>query len=249
MPLILPHGFLGQDLGEPMRAVVFNGSTYIGRSTGSWSTFLSSTFTASFWIRFRTSSTNTQEIYSHAVSNIEMLNFYRASGHGGGITFLGRNSNPSTTMDMYTSTSFNNDTDWHHILVARSGSTDHCYVDGVADTLNGLNTSGSIYWFNGQEFHMGTNANHSNILNAELGDFWLASSYLDITNSAIREQFIKNGRPMWLGDTGVISGATPRQYNTARYGNYLTNLGVGNNWSVESGSLSYVETPLRYANV
>jgi len=232
-----------------MRAVVFNGSTYIGRSTGGWTTFTSTSLLCSFWIRFRTAGTGLQEIYSHALSNIELVNIFRSSSSSGSMRFLGRTSSATTTLDQETLTAFT-DTNWHHVLFRRVTGSSTCYIDGSSAILIGSSGTSSIYWPNTDEFHMGTNSAHTGVLNAELADFWLSSSAstLDISQQSIRELFIKDGKPVPLGN-GIINGVTPRAYHTAANNNWMTNLGDGNNWSsVESGSLSYVETPIKYAS-
>lgn len=138
---------------------------------------------------------------------------------------------------------------WHHVLIAwDSASSSNCkvYVDG-ADATNGTPTANNtnIDYTRGS-WNIGARGDGTVKLNADIAELWFATSWLDITVTANREKFAKNGRPVSLGaDGSKPTGSTPIVYMKGEASAWGTNYGSGGDFTV-NGALADSATKPSY---
>jgi len=226
-------------------AVAFNSNPYLTKGspwTGGAST---STAIISFWIKMIGGNGTLQYIFTDQELLTWVTWITRTTGNK--IRFILQNtSGTSQGADITSATSITADSTWHHILLARNGSTLYLYIDGVSDsyTTSYLTsaTTGST-----RTPIIGARNGPTGLLNADLFDFYInINEYLDISVQSNREKFILNGKPVSLGTSGELpTGTSPIAFhhvdNNGSATDFATNLGTGGNMTV-NGTLNLSAT-------
>lgn len=139
---------------------------------------------------------------------------------------------------------------WRHILAswdASDASKCKLYCDGIDLTDLYARANQTITYALGNDWSFGSDWGGTNQINADMAEFWFdTAQWLDLTSSANREKFAKNGRPMTLGSDGSKpTGIAPKIYFKGPASNWGSNAGTGGNFSV-TGALTDASTKPSY---
>lgn len=247
MPVLIPYnnlGSLGRRSGIPMIAAKFNGSTGYERLSAFSGVSNSASFTMSCWIKYLPDGDEIlQQIFVIRSTNILYFDFFQTPDE---YVIAYRNSLGSiiNLIEFQPATS---EAGWHHILFSRIGNNawwlyinDFLVWDGSASNA-AVNFTASL-----SNFGIWEDA----LLYAEVADFWLSTTGIDLSIKANREKFYKNGNPVFLGSNGQLpTGNAPFLFFDAKYESWGTNRGTGGNMNLMSGMdpPTYVESGLFYA--
>lgn len=238
MPLFYPHGFRGLTPGVP--TVRFNGSTWLTR--GAMGVPDTPDFGFSVWVKFNGGDGTTQQIYMCRRGTLNGWDLWRASSNA--LRFQLRWSVVGTLIADYTFGSITVASGWTHILGVRFGGNAHrWYINGTAVVSDTASTN--FFDSVGASWLLAINQDFDVPFNGDMADlrFWQGDvpNFLD---SSIREQVIRNGRPVRPTPNGAVGGIQPIVYLTAKSRQFNVNLGsitTNGDFTVSSGTLSYLE--------
>lgn len=137
--------------------------------------------------------------------------------------------------------------EWNHVLIAfdlTNSSNRGFYINGEAVTVSPWITyTNAVIAY--EQLPANTNAIGANAhqsysvkLNGDLADVYFDTVYQDITDSAVREKFIRNGRPVKRDSDGGYLGANiPKVWLSGRTDDWHTNKGTGGGFT-ENGTLT-----------
>jgi hypothetical protein len=159
-------------------------------------------------------------------------------GHQGRlqIYFTGANNlgfsftNGAGTSCTYSATSPTSELVWHHLIISINTDISACflYIDNVS--IGGVSRSGSgSLTFTQGNWGIGAVEDGGNIFQGMLAEFYFApNQYLTISTQNIREKFIKNNQPVYLGSDGSLpTGSPPLLYFNGLGSNFAVNKGIG----------------------
>ena len=228
--------------GGPYRAIsTYWDGTCTAIKSGAFSgTGATSVCTQSFWIRF-IGGDGSQQFMSEGLNS---NSFNRGAATANWTCDFGQQASCTSS-----GTSFNVAYGWQHVIFTATGTGtgNACalYIDGVDQTY-GANIGGGTLDF---DIDNATNTICRRYYSAAVGvgdyevcDLWKDSAYFDLSDSSNLEKFIKDGKPVDLGDDGSgPTGSSPVWYQSVREGesaaDFMTNKGTGGDLTL-TGTLS-----------
>jgi hypothetical protein len=224
------------------KAVAFNNSPYLTKGSAWTGGASTSTAIISFWIKMTGGDGVLQYIFTDQELTTWVTWITRTTGNKIRFT-LQNTSGGAQGADITSATSITADGDWHHVLLARNGSTLYLYIDGSSDSYStSYLTSDTTGWTRSPIIAARTGP--TGVLRADLFDFYIhIEAYLDISNSTNREKFRDDsGKPVYLGANGELpTGSTPIAFHhvdeNGSASDFVTNLGTGGGMTL-NGTLS-----------
>lgn len=237
--MIFPGAVIG---GYSAKGVTFDGTNdYL--SLGSEPTGLSNTKIGllSFWVKGASSGITSLVLYGGSIR-------FQVRFVGNPLGIVGADASGSINLSLQSTVDVL-DGSWHHCLAAwdtETAENNKIYIDGV-DRTNIVSRANSNIDYTFGSFYSGASSSGGNKLNADVADLWWAhNQWLDITSSANREKFAKNGRPVNLGSDGSTpTGTAPIIYFKGPASNWGTNAGTGGNFTV-NGAFTDASTKPSY---
>jgi hypothetical protein len=221
--------------GYTANPVNFNGTTYLLREGGLTGAVDGPNATVSFW--FRRLATGVAHNFINAQGNVRFFFGVQATN----VPRI-RMRNVSNVNIVEVDFPAVTDSNWHHIMFARTTGAAHAYLDGVVDTVD-LNTADSIDWTL-TNWSIGAQVDGLVPLDGDLADVWVDDVYIDLSQAANRAKFFLGGGPVNLGTDGSTpTGSAPLIFLSGPTSNWHVNLGTGGGFT-ELGSLVDGTTPL-----
>lgn len=240
--MIFPGGLIG---GYAARAVTFDGTNdYLKSSATPTGVVDGKIGLLSFWIKL---STPASMVYVLSNGGIRFRITVLSSGL---VTVVGLTTGVATAIGMQSTSSVATGA-WKHILAAWDTSTAaNCklYVNGSdATDLYGRSDASIDYDFSSADWSFCSDWSGASKVAADVAEFWCdTAQWMDITSTANREKFVKNGRPMNLDSDGSKpTGTAPQIYFKGPAANWGTNAGTGGSFTV-TGSLTDATTKPSY---
>lgn len=223
--MILASGIIG---GINIKAVSGNDDASLSKASDLTSIADGTTGTVSFWVK---------SSFSGAFRLIDTtLGRFRVTVNtGGAITIIGLRPTGSICLNLQSSSSIST-SNWTHVLASWDLSADatcNLYTNGANNTSLVTRTNANIDYTQGDWYvgRFNTPATTGRLV-GELAEVVFDDSYLDITSSAVRETFAKNGKPVRLGDDGSIPfGFAPKLYLHGPGSTFATNYGSGGDFT------------------
>lgn len=236
MPLFYPHGFSGLTPGVP--TVRFNGSTGLARFDMGVPD--SPNFGFSVWVKFNGGDGTTQQIYMCRRDSIIGWDLWRAINNALGFELRSTNG---TLLASFGFGSITVASGWTHILgVHLSGIGHQWFINGNLEVS--IPASSTPFDSLGASWFLGAESEFDFLLNGDMADFrFWQGNVPNFLNSSIRQQVIRNGRPVRPTPNGAVGGIQPIVYLTAKSRQFNVNLGsIGTNGDFGVfGTLSYLE--------
>lgn len=188
-------------------SVTFSSGAYLYHSSG-LNIANGRTISGSFWVRRNT--INNDVVLYGSVTNIFTSYFYIGILANNSIEILDRVGGVNRLR--VSSATKIADTNWHHVAFSfdmDNAANRHIVIDGVPSALNVTN-----YVLNQDLTLTHTQAYFGgawiwNQLDGDVADFWLdAGAYIDLSQSANVERFMRDGNPVYLGTDGSIATGT-----------------------------------------
>lgn len=222
-------------------AVTFDGSNdYLSKASGPTGLADGTLGLFSVWVKIASNPASTHWIINGGQSGRFQIQILTT----GQLQVLGQRSTGAICLSLRTTTDIC-DGAWHHVLAAWDLSADaNClvYVDGADDTTLSTRTNNPIDYATG-DMTIGT---PTVFLAADVAELYFTTEWLDLTSSANREKFAKNGRPVKLATDGSLpTGTAPLIYLRGPASNWGTNSGSGGDFTV-TGAFTDASTKPSY---
>ena len=193
--------------------------------------------TVSFWINLKSGDSTGMRILATDSSN---TGFVVARDAVNKINVFCYNTSSTRILKLESNTSVTTSSGWTHILASwnLATTTSYLYMDDTDDTNETTNTNDTIDYTRG-EMAVGSWANGTSKLDADIADFWFDDSYIDISNVTNRRKFIDaSGKPEPLGASGSTpTGSDPLIFLSGDTSSWHTNKGSGGGFT-ENGALA-----------
>lgn len=231
MTIVFPPVMTGG--APPITAVNFTASTdKLERATALSGAGNSNECTMSFWFRPTGLDTSTQTIFSVGSS----LYVQRIQSDDATTARRRVLSISSTPVFYYGRFALALNT-WTHCLVSwrTSGSNIlQAYFNDTVNTPQTLTLTTGTINFADTPSGLGRSPGGGPFLAGDVAEFWLTTSYIDLSVTDNRRKFIKaDGKPAYLGPTGGRpTGSSPLIYLKGPATNWGTNSGTGGNFAV-----------------
>lgn len=223
------------------QAVSFDGNNdWLTRSTlvGSGGT---STLTYSFWVKFLSNGADGNDTifttYGFFDEGLQIdCIIFRASADGTLRTTLRGNQLGQVRVSFASNTVFSNNI-WYHILFSvTTGGDIKLYINDVLDAATPSTNSGNIR-LDAPEVFIGAGPTGGNESNIELAEFYLGTTYYDLTQVSNRRRFISaSGKPVKIPDDGLISLRGP-------FSQFANNFGTGGAFTVVGNITDAASSP------
>lgn len=152
----------------------------------------------------------------------------------GDVYIVGIRTTGASCLSMHSAAS-KDDGAWHHFLAVWDLSASalcKIYVDDVDETTILTRTNDAIDYTN-TNFAIGRFHSGGGYVDGDLAEFYFTTEWLDITDSANRQKFARNGKPFPLGSDGSRpTGTAPLIYLKGPAANWGTNAGSGGDFTV-----------------
>lgn len=247
-----------QAVGEStdhLEAVTFDGSSDYLRHTSSTGFTDGKQITVSYWV-YPYSTTGYQGmVWDFGNARYSQSSHSYISGTGGRLIGLRNSSN--TYISRFDATGVFTANQWHHVLVSVDLATDSklVYVNNSvpSGTWSDYSNADIDFTRTGYSIAEGSDVSYGpDRLNADLANFWMDDSYIDISNTTNRAKFISaSGTPVDAGSDGSTpTGSQPLIYikgDAATWNSATQNLGSTSDFtmtgSVTDSSNEPVSTP------
>jgi hypothetical protein len=214
--------------GGGYRAVNFDGTNdHMARTSALTGASANDTGTCSFWIKTAGTGGN-QTIFYMLKDGVSTISI-RVATTVMYLQFARTNTSPFPLGDIISSGDVADST-WHHVVsswdISAATTSWRTYVDDVHDGSGFRDRTGDISW-DGPDIYVGKDTTGSvNRFNGDIAEFWLDSTYMDLSNSANRRKFISaGGAPVNLGSDGSVpTGSAPLIYLKGPAARFPTNL-------------------------
>ena len=223
----------------PANGVVFDGTNdYISRTSALTGIADGAVGLVSFWVKGAAPGSSS-DLLSAGTGAGEFIGFF-FSATTGVANFVLRRSTGAICLSMESSSAAL-DGSWHHVLAAWDTAADascKVYVDGSDVTTLSTRTANNID-YTVASWRIGAQINTANFkMAADVAELYFTTEWIDITSSANREKFAKNGRPVSLGaDGSKPTGTAPLLYLKGPASSFNTNRGSGGDFTV-TGALT-----------
>lgn len=220
------------------RAVNFDGTNdYLARGAALTGIANGKTFTFSAWLR-RTSNIETKILLARTSTSNRV---FCAIDSAGVFHMSFNNSTPATICNIQSAAVWV-DANWHHIMLSfdlSDSSKRHLWVDGVQSLTVTTYTNDTIDFAGANNWWIGTTQVFTDKYIGDMAEFYMATSYLDLSNATNRAAFLANSYPTYLGSDGSRpTGSQPLIcLNAASTASWNTNAGSGGGFTV-TGALS-----------
>jgi hypothetical protein len=198
-------------IGSGTRGVTFDGSAeYLSRSSAFTGASGTDTGTFSVWLRFNGDGANEAIL---GLSNGGSSKVSIRKNNSNLITMSFNSSGGTSLLNMNATGTVTASDGWVHFLASFDLSADafHVYVDDSDETNFVKSANGNVMW-DAADIRVGeTPVGISQMLDGDMADLWLSTTYLDLSNSTNRRKFITaSGRPAALGGSGQNpTGSSP----------------------------------------
>lgn len=230
---------------DHLEAVTFDGSSDYLRHTSSTGFTDGKQITVSYWV-YPYSVTGYQGmVWDFGNARYSQGSHSYINGSGGRLIGL-RNSSNSYILRFDASTGTFTANEWHHVLVSVDLATNskQIYVNDTAasGTWSDYSNDNIDLTRTGYTIADGSDVSYGpDRLNADLANFWMDDSYIDISNSTNREKFISaSGTPVDAGSDGSTpTGSQPLIYikgDASTWNSATQNLGSTSDFTM-SGSV------------
>lgn len=235
MPFVTPPVYAAQ-------GVLFDGTNdFIRKATDLSGNADGKLWTASFWFK-RGATGGNQYIYTG--TNSAAVRTHIIFNGSNQIEIRGDSTAPATVLSIHSS-AITDTASWHHCAFSidlANSSNRHLYIDGVSDLTVTTYTNTNIE-FTTTEHTLGADGSDTSKLNANLADFWMNNTYLDLSVAANRAKFRTSaGKPEYVGDSGaLVTGTAPLIFcskisrNSAA--DFASNKGTGGGFTI-TGTLT-----------
>lgn len=164
---------------------------------------------------------------------------------GGQLEFLTRKvADGATVVLLRTVATFDDTDEWIHFLTSFDAAANKAFIfiNGVEDEDTGVTLIvDALIGYNRGEWAVGALASGALPTNGCLTEVYFDDSFIDISVLANREKFIKDGKPVALGDSGELpTGSSPIIY--MREGDEV-NSGTGGNFTVTGALVACADSP------
>lgn len=232
--------FGGAGGGGYGRAVTFNGSTYLRKSSDFSTSVDSKKLTMSFW--FYKTTTDSDYIYEGEDG------FYIELDTNRRINFAGTNTSGTVILSASSTSAANfNLNTWNHLAISVDLSDTgkrHVYLNGSTVATTWTTYTNDTMNLTCSSHVVGAAANLSEIYTGNLAEVYLNfDTYLDLSDSAVLQKFrTSGGKPAFLGTSGNIpTSTTPVLYLSGTATTFATNKGSGGGMTT-TGTLTDAST-------
>ena len=224
-------------MGQANAARFDGSSAYMARGADLTGLSDGQQFTASFWIRRNTISTD-QRVYCSSSDNSRI--YLPASNNTVAVRFEATGAQAI----LYRSSALTDTIDWHHVLFSfdqSSAALRHLYIDDVDDlaTVVTYDTGPSSLDFQQSDHYIGCVDDTSFFLDADIAEVWIDfNRYVDFSVESNRRKFVTADlKAVNLGANGETPfGSSPFMYFANPYTSFQTNLGTGGGFT-EHGTI------------
>jgi hypothetical protein len=195
-------------IGAPRtRGVTFDGTNdSMARSSALSGAAAGDEGICSFWVKFD-ATTQLQILQWVHGGSVSAMHIFRSASPGNQIGFqFNRTAAPTLLGTLSSASGYTSADGWIHVLaswdISQAASAWKLYVDDADDTSATKDRNGNIP-YDGADIYFARTSGGGFLFDGDIADFWLAPTYMDLTDSANRRKFISaTGQPVYLGSTG-----------------------------------------------
>lgn len=215
----------------------FDGTSYLQKSTALDGISDGKSGTISCW--FKSNTTGEQKILNCANNSITLQ-----VNSDGVVRVIGRNSAGTIILDMESLVSVGGDGTWHHVVASWDLATTSgdLYLDSSDNLdISSLVLTNDTIDYTQVDYTIGANSSGGDLFTGELGQLWLDTVAVDLTDPAVLAKFIVDatGKPTDLEQDGSgPHGVSPIIFMHSTVDDRLLNSGTGGDFDTEANTVT-----------